>query len=110
MIATTHNVQSSHSRHTANLVLREVSNNKLLNYQCPYLYSLFVPICINYQCPYLYVTTVNHPLAVRIAELPLRIRGYGPVKTRAIADYERERAALMEQFAAGEAAAAVAAE
>jgi indolepyruvate ferredoxin oxidoreductase len=56
------------------------------------------------------LTAANHPLAVRIAELPLRVRGYGPVKAQAIAAYEAERATLLAQFAAGEAAVAVAAE
>jgi len=43
----------------------------------------------------------NHRLAVELAALPEKIRGFGPVKQRHIAAAQAEEAALREQFGAG---------
>jgi indolepyruvate ferredoxin oxidoreductase len=40
----------------------------------------------------------NHQAAVALAQLPGEIRGYGPVKHAAIAQYEKDNAVLLEQF------------
>lgn len=40
----------------------------------------------------------NHEAVVALAQLPAEIRGYGPVKHAAIAKYEKDKAALLEQF------------
>jgi indolepyruvate ferredoxin oxidoreductase len=40
----------------------------------------------------------NHGLALRLAELPDTVRGFGPVKLRTIETYERERAALLREL------------
>jgi indolepyruvate ferredoxin oxidoreductase len=50
----------------------------------------------------------NHALAVALAALPQKIRGFGPVKMRAIEAADRERAALMETFRSPEAPATAA--
>ncbi len=56
------------------------------------------------------LTAARHPLAVQIAALPLKIRGYGPVKANALSAFETEHAALMERYALPEEQIAVAAE
>jgi indolepyruvate ferredoxin oxidoreductase len=43
----------------------------------------------------------NHHLAVELASLPEKIRGFGHVKQRHIAAAQAEEAALREQFGAG---------
>jgi indolepyruvate ferredoxin oxidoreductase len=40
----------------------------------------------------------NHPLAVEIASVPERIRGYGHVKRRHLDDAKKSEAALLAQF------------
>ena len=37
-------------------------------------------------------------LATRIAALPDKVRGYGPIKQQAVEIYDAERAKLLEQF------------
>jgi indolepyruvate ferredoxin oxidoreductase len=44
------------------------------------------------------LTPLNHHAAVALATLPEKIRGYGPVKARAIAAAKAEEASLREQF------------
>jgi indolepyruvate ferredoxin oxidoreductase len=44
------------------------------------------------------LTPVNYPVAVELAALPEKIRGYGSVKQRHIAAAKAEEAALREQF------------
>jgi len=44
------------------------------------------------------LTPVNYPVAVELAALPEKIRGYGSVKQRHIAAAKAEKAALREQF------------
>ena len=46
------------------------------------------------------LTSDNHHLAVELAALPEKIRGFGPVKQRHIAAAQAEEAALREQFGA----------
>jgi indolepyruvate ferredoxin oxidoreductase len=48
-----------------------------------------------------HLTPNNHHLAVELAALPEKIRGFGPVKQRHIAAAQAEEAALREQFGAG---------
>ncbi len=45
------------------------------------------------------LTAENHDLAVKIASLPERIRGFGPVKARAMAEYDKALADLRGKFA-----------
>ena len=40
----------------------------------------------------------NHPLAVQIAKLPEKLRGYGHVKERHIEEFSAEEARLVELF------------
>jgi len=47
------------------------------------------------------LTPANHPLAVALASIPEKIRGYGHVKTRHLKAAKAEEAALLEQFLAG---------
>jgi indolepyruvate ferredoxin oxidoreductase len=47
------------------------------------------------------VTPETYPVAVELAALPEKIRGYGPVKQRHIAAAKAEETALREQFSAG---------
>jgi indolepyruvate ferredoxin oxidoreductase len=47
------------------------------------------------------LTPLNHHTAVALAALPEKIRGYGPVKERAIAAAKAEEATLREQFRSG---------
>ena len=47
------------------------------------------------------LTPDNHHVAVALAALPEKIRGFGPVKQRHIAAAQAEEAALREQFGAG---------
>jgi indolepyruvate ferredoxin oxidoreductase len=48
-----------------------------------------------------HLTPNNHRLAVELAALPEKIRGFGPVKQRHLAAAKAEEAALREQFGAG---------
>jgi indolepyruvate ferredoxin oxidoreductase len=43
----------------------------------------------------------NHPLAVALAAIPEKIRGYGHVKARHLAAAKADEAALLEQFRSG---------
>jgi indolepyruvate ferredoxin oxidoreductase len=43
----------------------------------------------------------NHALAVGLAAIPEKIRGYGPVKARHLAAAKADEAALFEQFRTG---------
>jgi indolepyruvate ferredoxin oxidoreductase len=43
----------------------------------------------------------NHALAVGLAAIPEKIRGFGPVKARHIAAAKADEAALLEQFRSG---------
>ena len=43
----------------------------------------------------------NHPLAVGLAAIPEKIRGFGPVKARHLAAAKADEAALLEQFRSG---------
>jgi len=47
------------------------------------------------------LTSANHHVAVELASLPEKIRGYGPVKQRNIAIVAAEEVALQEHFRAG---------
>jgi indolepyruvate ferredoxin oxidoreductase len=47
------------------------------------------------------LTQNNHQLAVALAMIPEKIRGFGPVKQRHLAAAKAEEAALLEQFRAG---------
>jgi indolepyruvate ferredoxin oxidoreductase len=47
------------------------------------------------------LSPANHRIAVALASIPERIRGYGPVKARSIAMIEAEERDLYEQFRAG---------
>ena len=47
------------------------------------------------------LTPVNHPLAVALAAIPEKIRGYGHVKARHLAAAKADEAALLEQFRSG---------
>ena len=47
------------------------------------------------------LTLDNHHLAVALAALPEKIRGFGPVKQRHLAAAKAEEANLRQQFAAG---------
>ena len=49
------------------------------------------------------VTPENYQVAVELASLPEKIRGYGPVKQRSIVAAKAEEAALLEQFRSGSA-------
>ena len=48
-----------------------------------------------------HLTPNNHRLAVELAALPEKIRGFGPVKQRHLVAAKAEEAALREQFGAG---------
>jgi len=56
------------------------------------------------------LTRDNHALAVALASLPAKIRGYGPVKARSLEAVKAEEADLLTRFRAPPAAPAVAAE
>ncbi len=43
----------------------------------------------------------NHAIAVQIAELPLRMRGFGPVKAAAVAAMQRRERELFAEFEQG---------
>ena len=47
------------------------------------------------------LTPANHHVAVALATIPEKIRGYGPVKQRHLAAAKAEEAALREQFRSG---------
>src|SRR5262249_12778491 len=47
------------------------------------------------------LTAGNHPVAVALAMLPEKIRGFGPVKQRHLAAAKAEETELLEQFRAG---------
>ena len=47
------------------------------------------------------LTPASHPIAVALAAIPEKIRGYGHVKARHLAAAKADEAALMEQFRAG---------
>ena len=47
------------------------------------------------------LTPANHPLAVALAAIPEKIRGYGHVKARHLAAAKADEAALLEQFRSG---------
>ena len=47
------------------------------------------------------LTPDNHPIAVGLAAIPEKIRGFGPVKARHLAVALADVAALMEQFRSG---------
>ena len=40
----------------------------------------------------------NHAVAVEVAALPRQIRGFGPIKTKAVAEYHQSLRPLMERF------------
>ena len=44
------------------------------------------------------LTPGNHPVAVELASIPEKIRGFGPVKERHLTAAKAEEAALREQF------------
>jgi indolepyruvate ferredoxin oxidoreductase len=44
------------------------------------------------------LTPVNYRLAVELAKLPEKIRGYGHVKNAAIRDYEKRKEILLARF------------
>jgi indolepyruvate ferredoxin oxidoreductase len=48
------------------------------------------------------LTPENHALAVGLAAIPEKIRGFGPVKMRHLAAAKADEAALLEQFRSGE--------
>jgi indolepyruvate ferredoxin oxidoreductase len=48
------------------------------------------------------LTPVNHPLAVALAAIPEKIRGYGHVKARHLDAAKADEAALLEQFRSGQ--------
>jgi indolepyruvate ferredoxin oxidoreductase len=48
------------------------------------------------------LTPVNHPLAVALAAIPEKIRGFGHVKARHLAAAKADETALLEQFRSGE--------
>ena len=48
-----------------------------------------------------HLNAANHPVAVELAMIPEKIRGFGPVKQRHLAAAKAEEAALREQFLAG---------
>ncbi len=52
----------------------------------------------------------NHHLAVGLAVIPEKIRGFGPIKTRHLRAAKADEAALFEQFRSGSAALLKAAE
>lgn len=52
----------------------------------------------------------NHALAIRLASLPDRVRGFGPIKQRAVQSYEQERQALLAAWHAAPHPVPVAAE
>jgi indolepyruvate ferredoxin oxidoreductase len=56
------------------------------------------------------LTPENHHLAVGLAAIPEKIRGFGPVKMRHLAAAKADEAALLEQFRAGNVALLKAAE
>jgi len=56
------------------------------------------------------LTPANHPVAVGLAAIPEKIRGFGHVKLRSLAAAKADEAALLEQFRAGPAPALKAAE
>ena len=56
------------------------------------------------------LTPQNHPLAVALASIPEKIRGFGHVKQRHLAAAKAEEAMLLEQFRAGTSALLKAAE
>ena len=47
------------------------------------------------------LTSANHPLAVGLAAIPEKVRGYGPVKARHLVAAKADQAALLEQFRSG---------
>ncbi len=47
------------------------------------------------------LTPANHPLAVGLAAIPEKIRGYGPVKVRHLVAAKADEAELLEQFRSG---------
>jgi indolepyruvate ferredoxin oxidoreductase len=47
------------------------------------------------------LTPANHPLAVGLAAIPEKIRGFGPVKARHLVAAKADEAALLEQFRSG---------
>ena len=47
------------------------------------------------------LTPENHALAVGLAAIPEKIRGFGPVKARHLAVAKADEAALLEQFRSG---------
>ena len=47
------------------------------------------------------LTPANHQIAVALAAIPEKIRGFGPVKARHLAAAKAEEAVLREQFRAG---------
>jgi indolepyruvate ferredoxin oxidoreductase len=56
------------------------------------------------------LTPANHPLAVGLAAIPEKIRGFGHVKARHLTAAKADEAALLEQFRAGPAPVLKAAE
>jgi indolepyruvate ferredoxin oxidoreductase len=48
------------------------------------------------------LTPGNHPLAVALAAIPEKIRGFGHVKARHLEAAKADEAALLEQFRSGE--------
>jgi indolepyruvate ferredoxin oxidoreductase len=56
------------------------------------------------------LTPANHALAVALASIPEKIRGFGHVKERHLKDAKGEEAALLARFRSGDSAAPLAAE
>ena len=56
------------------------------------------------------LTPDNHALAVGLANIPEKIRGFGHVKARHLTAAKADEAALLEQFRSGQAPALKAAE
>jgi len=56
------------------------------------------------------LTPENHALAVGLAAIPEKIRGFGHVKARHLVAAKADEAALLEQFRSGQAAVLKAAE
>jgi indolepyruvate ferredoxin oxidoreductase len=56
------------------------------------------------------LTPANHHVAVALATIPEKIRGYGPIKQRHLAAAKAEEAALREEFRSGTASFLKAAE
>ena len=56
------------------------------------------------------LTPENHPIAVGLANIPEKIRGFGHVKARHLVAAKADEAALLDQFRSGQVPALKAAE